>query len=105
MPVRVLSRQGDLVELEVELAGPASYTTGGTSLGVIDEVSEIVSIKSASITGGYYISAAECKASGNEVTAVIRYFNYPATSAGVAEEVAAGTDLSSETVKLIILAK
>jgi len=100
----IIGRLGDLVIHEIEKPGPSSYATGGSDI-TIEEVSEVVAVLAVSITGGYYAPTADASASGNTVKVKVYEFDYPATAAGVAKEVAAGTDLSGETVKLVILAK
>ncbi len=100
----IIGRLGDLVIHEIEKPGPTSYATGGSDI-TIDEVSEIKAVLSVSITGGYYAPTADATASGNTVKVKVYEFNYPATAAGAAKEVAAGTDLSGETIKFVILAK
>jgi len=81
-------------------AGPSSYATGGFSV-TIPELNHIHSILCAFITGGYKIGG--LTVSGNSVTVVVHHYNYPATSAGPAVEVSAGTNLSGQTVTLIAI--
>jgi len=102
--MKIIGRLGDLIVYSTEVPGPSSYESGGSSL-TISGVSEIVEVISVSISGGYYAPTAEASASGNSVKVKVYEFNYPATAAGVAEEVAAGTDLSGETVKIVFLGK
>ncbi len=81
-------------------AGPASYTTGGFDV----VIGELGRIKNAMVQcdGGYLAHIDWSNSSGNKLRVVVEYFNYPATAAGAAEEVAAGTNLSS--VNFTILA-
>ncbi|MEM2447841.1 MAG: hypothetical protein QXT14_02685 [Candidatus Bathyarchaeia archaeon] len=81
-------------------AGPSSYATGGF-LVTIPELSHVHSILYAFITGGYKIGG--LTVSGNSVTVAVHQYNYPATSAGPSTEVSAGTDLSGQTVTLIVI--
>ena len=78
--------------------GPSSYSSGGFTV-TIDNVSKIDNVV-VMASGGYL---AEASASGNTITIKVYYFNYPATAAGVAEEVAAGTDLSGVTFRIIAI--
>jgi hypothetical protein len=84
----------------VSAAGPTSYATGGFSVRV-PELNNIHQVLFAFITGGYKIG--DLSISGNSITVVVHYYNYPATSAGPATEVAAGTDLSGQTVTLVVI--
>jgi len=104
MALQKIGTFGDLVLYKATVAGPSSYTAGGSALP-IEGVSEVVAVLSTSITGGYYAPSAEASASGNSVTVKVYQFNYPATAAGAAEEVAAGTDLSAQTVEIVFLGK
>ncbi len=104
MTVKKICNVGPYAKYVITVAGPSSYTTGGYEF-TVEEVEEIICVEGIGITGGYMASLAEATVSGNSIKAVIRQFNYPATAAGPAEEVAAGTDLSSETIKVVILAK
>jgi len=74
------------------VSGPTSYTTGGFSV-TIARLRSITWAKA--ICGGGY--KAEVTWTGNTLTIVARYFDYPAAAAGVAIEVPAGTDLSGVT--------
>ncbi|MEM1694793.1 MAG: hypothetical protein QW456_11350 [Ignisphaera sp.] len=84
----------------VSAAGPASYATGGFAVRV-PELEHVHAVLSASITGGYKIGGLSI--SGNAVTVVVHYYNYPATAAGPSTEVPAGTDLSGQTVTLVVV--
>jgi hypothetical protein len=84
----------------VSAAGPSSYATGGFSVRV-PELNRIDTVIWAFITGGYKIGGLTI--SGNAVTVVVHQYNYPATSAGPATEVAAATDLSGQTVTLAVI--
>jgi hypothetical protein len=84
----------------VSVAGPSSYATGGFTVRVSD-VNRIDAVIWAFITGGYKIGGLTI--SGNAVTVVVHNYNYPATAAGPSTEVAAGTDLSGQTVTLCII--
>ena len=84
----------------VSVAGPSSYAAGGFSVRVSD-VNRIDAVIWAFITGGYKIGG--YTVSGNAVTVVVHYYNYPATAAGPSTEVAAATDLSGTTTTLIVI--
>jgi hypothetical protein len=84
----------------VSAAGPSSYATGGFSVRV-PELNRIDQVLFAFITGGYKIGGLTI--SGNAVTVVVHYYNYPATAAGPATEVAAATDLSAQSVQLVVI--
>jgi len=86
--------------VSVSTAGPSSYTTGGFAVRV-PELNRIDAVIWAFITGGYKIGG--YSVSGNAVTVAVHYYNYPATSAGPSTEVANGTDLSGQTVQLIVI--
>jgi len=94
-----LGHEDEEAILLVEVSGPSSYTTGGVTI-TIPNISKIVAIESASITGGYLVSAADAQKniSGNSFKLPIYQFNYPATAAGPATEVPAATDLSAQTI-------
>jgi hypothetical protein len=99
MPVIGLTADGKKIAV-VSVAGPSSYTTGGFTVRVSD-VNRINAVIWAFITGGYKIGGLTI--SGNAVTVVVHNYNYPATAAGPATEVTAGTDLSGQTVTLCII--
>jgi hypothetical protein len=84
----------------VSAAGPSSYAAGGFTVRV-PELNRIDQVLFAFITGGYKIGG--LTVSGNAVTVVVHYYNYPATAAGPATEVAAATDLSGQTVQLVVI--
>jgi hypothetical protein len=84
----------------VSAAGPSSYTTGGFSVRV-PELNRIDTVIWAFITGGYKIGG--LTVSGNAVTVVVHYYNFPATSAGPSTEVPSATDLSGQTVTLVAI--
>ena len=81
-----------------ESAGPSSYTTGGFNIEV-PELSTVAISKVIEVTGGY--SAEVVSTSGNTAKVKVYYYNYPATAAGAATEVAAGVDISSVTITLL----
>lgn len=81
-----------------ESAGPASYTTGGFDVEV-PELATVFKSKSIQMTGGYIAEVASV--SGNKATVKVYQFDYAATAAGPAVEVAATTDLSGQTVTLL----
>jgi hypothetical protein len=84
----------------VSAAGPSSYAAGGFSVRV-PELNRIDAVIWAFITGGYKIGG--YTVSGNAVTVVVHYYNFPATAAGPSTEVAAETDLSGTTTTLIVI--
>ncbi len=81
------------------VTGPSSYSTGGFTVTIdeLERVEEAIVVASA----GYMAEVASI--SGNTVTIKVYDFNYPATAAGPAEEVAANTDLSSVGFKIIAI--
>ena len=81
------------------VTGPSSYSTGGftATIDELERVEDAIVIAS----GGYMAEVASI--SGNTVTIKVYDFNYPATAAGPAEEVAANTDLSSVSFKIIAI--
>ena len=79
------------------VAGPASYSTGGFTVS-IDELKEVE--EAIVVAGGGYLAEVASK-SGNSITVKVYHFNYPATAAGPAVEVDAGTDLSGVTFIII----
>jgi hypothetical protein len=81
------------------VSGPSSYATGGFTV-TINDLSRVDD--AVVIAGGGYL-AEVASISGNTVTIVVRYFDYPATSAGTAVEVPAGTDLSGVVFRIIAI--
>lgn len=77
--------------------GPASYSTGGFTV-TISELSK-VDFAVVQATGGYKPEIAGI--SGNTITILVRQYDYPATAAGPAVEVGAGTDLSGVTFYIL----
>ena len=84
----------------VTVAGPASYTSGGFTVTVPD-LERVHAVLFAFVTGGYKIGGLSI--SGNTIRVIVHYYNYPATTAGTSVEVPAGTDLSGQTVTLIVV--
>ena len=78
--------------------GPASYTTGGFTFNATDfkKVNGAIPVADS----GYKAEIASI--SGNTITIKVLEYNYPATAAGVATEVASGTDLSGVTFYIIV---
>ena len=81
-------------------AGPASYSSGGFTV-TINELSKVEEVLTAELPG--YLVEATPTAGSNTITVKVYQFDYPATAAGPAVEVADGTDLSGLTLKLIVL--
>lgn len=84
----------------VSTRGPTSYTSGGFTV-IVPELEHVHEVIFAFITGGYKIGG--LSVSDNTVTVVVHYYNYPATTAGPSVEVPAGTDLSAQTVTLVVV--
>ncbi|MEM4429653.1 MAG: hypothetical protein QXM08_00635 [Thermofilaceae archaeon] len=84
----------------VTAAGPASYATGGFTVTVPD-LERVHAVLFAFITGGYKVGG--LSVSGNTVRVVVHQYDYPAASAGPSVEVPAGTDLSGQTVTLVVV--
>jgi len=105
MAVKLLERKKEYKRIKIEINGPSSYVAGGPTI-TVPNVNQIEDIESASITGGFLVSAADAQKniSGNSFKLPIYQFNYPATAAGPASEVAAGTDLSAQTIVVIVRA-
>jgi hypothetical protein len=99
MPVLGTTAEGKKIAV-VSAAGPSSYATGGFSVRV-PGLNRIDTVIWAFITGGYKIGG--YSVSGNAVTVVVHQYNYPATAAGPSTEVAAATDLSGQTVQLVVI--
>jgi len=78
-------------------AGVASVDIELPDLRVIDQIIY------AGITGGYYLDDGALSVSGNRVTVTPKYVDYPAAAAGPAIAVPAATDLSGETITLIVV--
>lgn len=81
-----------------QVAGPASYSQSSRPTVRINDIVAIEDIESAEISGGY--DADVVSTSGNTATVEIYDANYGASSVGPLVEVAAGTDLSSETITI-----
>lgn len=79
--------------------GPSSYTTGGFTV----TVSDLTEVHDAIVVAGGGYLAEVASISGNSVTIKVYEFNYPATAAGTATEVSAGTDLSGVTFRIVAL--
>jgi hypothetical protein len=99
MTLIALTADGRKIAL-ASAAGPSSYATGGFAVRV-PELNRIDAVIWAFITGGYKIGG--YSVSGNAVTVVVHYYNYPGTAAGPSTEVAAGTDLSGQSIQLIVI--
>lgn len=99
MAVLALTADGKKIAF-VSVTGPSSYTTGGFAV-VVPELEHVHAVLSASITGGYKIGG--LSVSGNRVTVVVHYYDYPAASAGTSTEIPAGTNLSGQTITLIVI--
>lgn len=99
MSVLALTSDGKKIAI-VTASGPSSYTSGGFSVRV-SALNKIDAVLDVRITGGYKVGGYSI--SGNSVTIVVHHYNYPATSAGASVEVSAGTDLSAQTVTLVVL--
>lgn len=83
-----------------KVAGPSSYPTGGFSV-TIGDLNIVLAVLNVKITGGYRAEHGE--PSGNSVPIIVRQYDYPATAAGPAPEVPAGTDLSGQTVEVVAI--
>jgi len=81
-------------------SGPTSYAAGGFDV-VVPELSRIDAILFAFVTGGYKVGG--LSVSGNRVRVAVHQYDYPATAAGPSVEVPAGTDLSGQTVTLVVI--
>ena len=90
MTVLGLTADGKKIVLTTS-SGPSSYSTGGFSV-TIDEVNYIHGIIEARMTGGYVV---EVSYSGNTVTVIV--YSSPGS------EVTTGTDLSTETVTIVVV--
>lgn len=81
----------------IEANGPSSYTTGGFTV-----YSKMMKVEHAVVNAGNGYLAEVVSVSGSAIKIKVYQFNYPATAAGPAVEVPAGTDLSS--VKFTVIA-
>jgi len=81
------------------VSGPVSYATGGFTVTIAD----LEAVEDAVVIAGGGYQAEVAKISGNTITILARYFDYPAAAAGVAIEVPAGTDLSGVTFRIIAI--
>jgi len=99
LPVIGLTADGRKIVLATA-TGPSSYTAGGFNI-IVPELEHIHAVIYSSITGGYIIGGITF--SDNTVRVVVHYYNYPAAAAGPSIEVPAGTDLSGQTVTLIVI--
>ncbi|MEM4975796.1 MAG: hypothetical protein QXT64_00555 [Desulfurococcaceae archaeon] len=97
--ILALTADGKKIVL-VSAAGPSSYTSGGLTV-TVSELEHVHAVLFAFITGGYKVGG--LTVSGNRVTVVVHYYNYPAAAAGTSVEVPAGTDLSGQTVTLVVV--
>jgi len=99
MPVIGLTADGKKIVLTTA-AGASSYTTGGQAIR-IPELNKVEQVLWAFITGGYKVGGISI--SGNTVTVAVHYYNYPATAAGLSVEIPAATDISTQTITLIVI--
>jgi len=83
------------------VTGPSSYTTGGFGV-TIDDLTQIE--RAIVMAGGGYL-ADVASINGNTVIIRVYEFNYPATAAGTAKEVGAGTDLSGVPFTIIAIGR
>lgn len=84
----------------VTTSGPTSYPSGGFDI-VIPDLDKVQAVLFASITGGYKVGGVSFR--DNVVRVVVHQYNYPAATAGPSVEVPAGTDLSGQTVTLVVI--
>lgn len=63
----------------------------------------VESVLAVSITGGYKLDEANASISANKVSLVPQYYDYDATADGAAIAVPAATDLSAQTIELIVI--
>jgi len=88
--------------MTVLVTGPSSYTTGGFDITIPGVTNLSADRCLVNASGGYL--AEVVSASGNTVKIKVYHFDYAASSAGPAVEIADGTDLSSVTFTLFIIA-
>ena len=81
-------------------SGPSSYSSGGFSVRV-PALNMVDQVLFAFITGGYKVGGLSI--SGNSVTVVVHYYTYSSSSDGPSGEVPNGTDLSAQTVTLVVI--
>jgi hypothetical protein len=82
------------------IAGPSAYAVAGFPI-TIDELTRVDAVIFSEISGGYRIAGTSI--SGNVVTVLIHYFDYDAGSDGASITVPANTNLSAQTVKLVVI--
>ena len=93
-------------DIKVTVSGAVSYTAGGTEI-VVNSVSKIVEVLSIDISknmGAYAIQRDKIpKPTGNKITVPI-YIAAASTTDGTISytEVTAGTDLSGETITIVL---
>lgn len=78
--------------------GPSSYSTGGFD---VDTGLSNIDFAIAQIDGGYLAQIDWANSSGGTLKIKVYYFDYDASADGVATEVPATTDLSSNNVTVI----
>jgi hypothetical protein len=82
------------------IAGPSAYAVTGFPI-TIDELTRVDAVIFSEISGGYTIAGTSI--SGNVVTVLIHYFDYDYNGDGVSITVPANTNLSAQTVKLVVI--
>lgn len=81
------------------VTGPTSYTTGGFTV----TIDQLTAVYDAVVIAGRGYLAEVASISGNTITIRVYQFDYPATAAGPAVEVPAGTNLSGVTFRIIAI--
>jgi len=99
MTVLGLTADGKKIVLQAA-AGTSSYAAGGQAITVA-ELNRVEQVLMAFITGGYKVGGISI--SGNTVTVAVHYYNYPASAAGASIEIPTGTDISAQTITLIVI--
>jgi hypothetical protein len=82
------------------IGGPSAYAVTGFPI-TIDELTRVDAVIFSEISGGYRIAGTST--SGNVVTVLIHYFDYDAEADGASITVPANTNLSTQTVKLVVI--
>ncbi len=103
MAEEVIANIGEVKIIKATVTGPASYTSGGFSVR-IGSATKIKQVLVATNDGGYKVDIGKVGVSDNSLTVPVEYYNYPATAAGTATEVPAGTNLSGVNFEFVVIA-
>lgn len=88
------------ISREVSQAGPANYQSGARPTITVNRIKTIDRLVELRITGQYDVEAVDI--TDNVVTYRVNQYDYDAAVDGVAVEVPDATDLSAQTVTLVV---